>query len=78
MNSFTTLFAATTVAGTAIAGAACAADLMVTVRDVRSTQGIISIAVYDSAMSFLMDDAQIASADVMPMAGETEIGRAHV
>lgn len=73
MNRFTMIAAAVLTAGFALSTQVDAADLMVTIHQVRSAAGVISVAVYDSAMSFLMEGAQIASADVMAMPGDTPV-----
>ncbi len=59
----------------AIAGAveAEAADLVVTVRQVRSAQGIIAISVFDSANTFLGYHREVIARDVVANEGEMPI-----
>ena len=56
-----------------LAASAEAADLSVVVKPVRSGNGHISVAVYDSSMNFLMRGRQIAAADVSPVVESTTI-----
>jgi uncharacterized protein (DUF2141 family) len=69
MHFLSKLLTAAAAIGFALVGTANAADLIVNVRHVRSTQGVISLAVYNSETGFLADNAAIASIDVPP-AGE--------
>ncbi|MGD9538424.1 MAG: DUF2141 domain-containing protein [Alphaproteobacteria bacterium] len=73
MHRLSKLVIAATAIGMVLAGTAQAADLIVNVREVRSTQGVIALAVYDSEDGFLADDAAVASATVSPAAGGTEV-----
>lgn len=73
MNRFSMIASAALIAGVTMVGRVEAADLMVTIHHVRSAAGVISVAVYDSEMSFLMNGSQIASADVMAMPGDTPV-----
>lgn len=49
------------------------ANLTVTVRDIRSAEGLISIAVYDSADKFLSPGLQIRAIDIEATDGEIPI-----
>ncbi|MSO75252.1 MAG: DUF2141 domain-containing protein [Alphaproteobacteria bacterium] len=67
------LFIDTMVAGLVLIGTAHAADLTVTIRHLRSTQGVVSVALYNSAYGFLEDGAEVRSADVWPTGDETPV-----
>ncbi len=54
-------------------GAAQAADLTVTIRHRRSTQGVISVALYNSKNGFLEQGAEVRSIDVRPQGDETPV-----
>ena len=73
MHFLSKLLTATTAVCMVLVGTAQAAELIVNVRHARSTQGVIALAVYDSETGFLMDDAAIASAKVMPMTDATPV-----
>ncbi len=47
-----------------------AADLVITVEDVRSDRGLISVAIYDRATGFLKGGAEVRSADIKAAPGD--------
>lgn len=73
MKFLSTLAVAGALCVIAWAGAAEAADLTVTVRHVRSSQGIITLSVFDSEKTFLGDDLELASIDVQANQGDVPV-----
>lgn len=67
------LFTVATALGITWVGTAQAADLTVTIRHLRNTQGVVSVAVYNSAHGFLESGAEIRSLDVTPIGAETPV-----
>lgn len=72
-RTISTLLSAATAIGLTLVGTAQAADLTVTIRHLRSTQGVVSVAVYNSAHGFLESGAEMRSADVTPIGAETPV-----
>lgn len=73
MKLFSTLALAGALLVFGLAGAAEAADLTVTVRHVRSAEGIITLSVFDSEQTFLGDDTELASIDVQANQGDVPV-----
>ncbi len=73
MKLFSTLAFAGALCALGLGAAAEAADLTVTVRQVRSTQGIIAISVFDSAQTFLGYHREIVARDVVANQGDMPI-----
>ncbi len=67
------LISAAMAIGLAFVGTVQAADLTVTVRHLRSTQGVVSLALYNSAHGFLEDGAEVRAIDVTPSGTETPV-----
>jgi uncharacterized protein (DUF2141 family) len=73
MTTFGRLLIAVAALGLCLGATAEAADLTVTIRDVRGLGGIITVSVFDSEQSFLGDDTELASIDVPASPGEIPV-----
>jgi uncharacterized protein (DUF2141 family) len=71
--SFVKFASALALVGVMAASAASAADLTVTIKHVRSAEGVISVAIYNTADGFLEDNAEVRAIDVKAMVGETPV-----
>jgi uncharacterized protein (DUF2141 family) len=73
MTTFGKLLIAVAALGLGLEATAEAADLTVTIRDVRGLGGIITVSVFDSEQTFLGDDTELASIDVPASPGEIPV-----